>query len=397
MKPDSQIPSSVHASDSSEKKMIRGSFAISLLVHSLILLLIGSIVIVPGVVKEMNRITTVAPPPVDIPPPPPMEVQPDVTQDDPGGSPISDAQPAQAPTPSTDTDALTLANPVNTGPSLSAALPGASSVSVDAFTSGKGGSGGGTGIGVGKGTGTRTFFGSHEKLDGTLVGRLYDFKQDRIRQKTSFNVGDILKSFVGAEFSTSILSRFYLSPTPLYAHSIFFPRINASEGPKAFNVEKEVAPVNFMVHYTGMIAPSKDVTVRFCGYGDDWLIVGINGRVVLDGSWATGANHVFFGWKPPETGKQLFPGAIFTYGSWIDWSAGDYKKIDIAWSETGGGTSALGVYIQVKGETYQMGPDGIPEYPLFRLSSEQVKLPDNPGPYHPFAPNGIIFQTRKNP
>jgi len=392
----------IKQTDPSEKKMIRGSFAVSLLVHSLILLLIGSIVIVPGVVKEMNRITTVAPPPVDIPPPPPVVEQPDVSQDDPGGSPITDVQPAPAASPTENSvDALTLASPVKTGPSLNA-MPGASTVAVDAFTSGKGGFSGGTGIGVGKGTGTSTFFGSREKQEGTLIGRLYDFKQDRSRRGIPCDSGKIIKSFIQAGFSPSVLSKFYISPTPLYASHIFFPMMKAEEGPKAFNVEKEVRPVNFMVHYTGMVAPSTDITMRFCGYGDDWLVVAIDNKIVLDGSWATGPKHEFFGWKLPEQGKTpfneptvfLFPGAIFTRGDWFEWKADDFKKMDVVWCESGGGVSSLGLYVEIKGRTYKTGRDGVPEYPLFRLSSEHIKIPDKSGPYHVFDSSGIVFKVK---
>lgn len=396
-----------NAPETSDKKMVRGSFAISLLVHGLILLLLGSIIIVPGVVKQMTHITA-APQPTALPPPPKLEEEtPDAKADDGGGSPLSDMPDPSSTSTTQDAtmDALTVASPVNAGPSMNA-MSGASPVP-GTFAGGKGGSGGGTGTGVGRGSGAgigsgTRFFGSKEKLDNALVGRLYDFKQDRTHKKVTPTPDEVMKALIHSSFSSSSLSKFYVSPTPLYASHIFFPRIDATEGPAAFNVEKEVEPVNFMVHYTGLVAPPKDITMRFCGYGDDWLVVALNDRVLLDASWATSptydAQHNILKWKSPEPVKTLFPGASFTHGDWFEWKADDFKKMDVVWSETGGGVSSLGLFIEIKGETYQEGSDGVPLYPLFRLSAEKIDLPSdvNAHPYHPFAADGIIFKAKSS-
>lgn len=382
--------------DATEKKMMGGSFAVSLVVHAAILLILGSIVIVPAAMEKLMPVTSVAPPPMEIPEPPPLEeVASDPTED--AGSPIGEVREVsnQESQQASDLEALVVDNPLASAPRMNA-ISSAGTLSADAFaarTSGAGGQGG-SGGGTGRGTGRKTFFGSTEKTDGTLVGRLYDLKQDRSRKKIAPNIGATLRAFVEARFSASAFQGLYLSPTPLYATYAFFPRINAMEGPKAFDVEKEVEPVNFLVHYTGIVAPPTDVMVRFCGYGDDWLIVAVSNKIVLDGSWGTIPKHDYFGWHAPEESKTLFPGANFTKGDWIDWKANDFKKIDIVWSETGAAVSSLGVYVDIKGRTYKTGADGLPEYPLFRLSPLKVKMPDNPGPYHAYDANGIIFKAK---
>jgi len=407
-----------------EKKVIGGSFAISLLVHAFLLLLLGSIIVVPGVVKEMNRITTVAPPPMDVPPAPPMVEPPDVTQDSPGGSPISDVPENATPSSTADSvDALTLASPVNTGPSLNA-MPGAATVSVDAFTSGKGGSGGGiSGTGIGLGTGTHTLFGSTGKTENALTGKFYDLKQTPGRAPTALGKGGwdpvacaengkALHKIIYSGFSLSALSK-YLSPKLLlYASYIFVPQMDADNAPKAFNVETEVAPSHWVAHYSGLVAPTVDGTYRFTGFADDYLIVGVNDRVVLDGSlpldWmetkhGQGKSWIASDWRhqhpfyPPPRGRPLNDVLHLVPGDWIDWKADDFKKLDILLGECPGGGFCGYLFIEKQGEHYAKGVNGAPILPVFRIGDVKLSLDGvNPNTYPEFA-YGPIFKAKPLP
>lgn len=420
----SQHPeTSTDKTEPADKKMMRGSFAISLLVHGTILLLLGSIIIVPGVVRQMSHIAQVAPPP-SLPEAPKMEEEetPDAAKsDDGGGSPIGDVPDPSSTSTTQDAtmDALTVNSPVSAGPSMNASS-GASSVP-GAFAGGKGGSGGGTGTGVGRGSGSGVgrgtgfkLFGSKEKLDDSFIGRFYDLKQDRSRKKTNPDTPKIWKDFVAGSFSASKLSNYFSPPDVLYATYVMVPIMQADAAPKAYNVEKEVEPTNWGVHYQAMVAPTVDGTYRFDGVADDYLVVGINSHVVLDGSltvaWmpTSTADPVSFvgplpkgleasNWKNKEPRIHNFGGSWYPIvpGDWIEWKANDFKKMDILISERPGGQFCAILLIEEKGKTYETGPDGCPILPLFRVDPARVEMPaDIDKRTYPAFIMGPIFKAK---
>jgi hypothetical protein len=60
--------------------------------------------------------------------------------------------------------------------------------------------------------------------------------------------------------------------------------MEATEGPKAFDVAKDVQPRMWVVHYKGIVTPPESGTYHFVGGGDDTLFVKFDGKNVLDGS-----------------------------------------------------------------------------------------------------------------
>lgn len=414
--------------DEKDKKVVGGSFAISLLVHGMILLLIGSIIIVPGVVKKMTQITAVAPPPTVIPEPPKMEESPDVKSDDGGGSPITDTPENVPANTSKDTDAtvdaLTVVSPTSTGPSMNAS-PGASSANVGAFTSGRGGSGGGTGTGIGKGAGAGkgTFFGSTEKLDNSLIGKFYDLKQTTSQKPTLLGAGGwdaqacaqngiALHEFVHSGFSAATLSKYFSPKLVLYAPYVFVPGMPADKAPEAFNVQNEVKPSHWVVHYQAMVAPQEDGVYRFTGFADDYLIIGVNGKEVLDGSlpidWLEhgrleGKTWIATEWRhhsaeppyPVPRGRPANDSLHLNPGDWIEWKANDFKKLDIAFGECPGGLFCGYIFIERKGDKYEKGTNGAPILPIFRIGDAKVSFgPDvNPDTYPEFS-YGPIFKAK---
>lgn len=385
-----------NVTDTSDKKMVRGSFAISLLVHGLILLLIGSIIIVPGVVREMAHIVPVAPTPTVVPEAPKMEEEASESKaDDASGSPIGDVPDpsSTSTTPDASVDALAVVSPVSTGPSMNA-TPGASSVP-GAFSDGKAAIGGGNGTevggrsGPGLGKGAKTFFGSREKFEGSLVGRFYDKTQDRARKPILWDQFGIqtMKEFISSGFAPSKLNRYFSAPQPLYTSSIMMPLIRYDEAPKAFSVEKEVngKEINWLVHYQAMVAPTVDGTYRFVGNGGPYLIIGVNDKVVLDGSLVVYWDYVHPGqhvavtdWKNSD---PRFPAAMAEHnralvpGDWIEWKANDYRKLDIVISDRSTVWFWAYLLIEEKGKNYQMCKDGSPILPVFRVSTTEVEMP----------------------
>jgi len=391
--PTTNTPSSGNQPDKAEKKVMRGSIALSLFVHGLILLLIGSIIVVPGVVKEMNHITAVPPPPADVPPPPPaMDIPPDINQEDPGGSPITDVQDKPAADSSTEAsvDALTLVNPANSGPSLNA-MPGASTVSLDAFAGGKGGSGGGTGTGIGKGTGTRTFFGSHENNSDGLEGRLYDLM--RAKSGTPSDVaGDVgkhlklLNKFLSTGFPDNYFSNYYSPSTRIYAPQIMIPLTPAVDGPKAFGVTN-VQGIQWVIVYKGKFTVPDSGTFRFVAFGDNHIDVAIDKKHVLESSIYNGTlssrdpaqkdyyNYSFKVNPAIKAGDNLHNGVFvgqFRCGLWIDLVAGRTYDIRILIGQCLHPTCGFWLLVQQKDHVYALTPEGSPILPLFKISNIQM-------------------------
>lgn len=394
--------------EKSEKKVTTGSFAVSLFLHALVLVLIGSIIIVPGAIKKMMPVTSVAPPPVTIPEPPKIDQNQDMVNEDAGGNPPGPAD--LAPETSTETgatDALVLDTPSPSGPTMNAANGAAANLG-ETFNrggGGQGGSGGGTGNGIGRGSGSgiqgrKTFFGSTEKLDSALIGKFYvtSLGVDRkpIAQAKVVTFKDIIKS----GFAPASFANFYKAHNLLYAEHLVIPEIDSSEASKAFGVDKEVQSGTFIIHYSGMVAPTKDVTIRLDGYGDDWFLIAIDKKIVLDGSYVS---YAYPAQKPDDFKETdpnvpIFSGNHFTYGTWIEWKKDDFKRIDIIVGDilqTAGvfDKTCSGLYVEEKGKTYDKGAFGVPILPLFRVSSATPKVMET-SPFIQFQENGPVFQSR---
>ena len=87
--------------------------------------------------------------------------------------------------------------------------------------------------------------------------------------------------FIDTDFDEGLINKYYRVPSRPYTTELQVPTINADSAPKAFGVEKTVAPQKWMAHYKGQVAPPEDGTYRFLGDADDFLAVAVNGKVVL--------------------------------------------------------------------------------------------------------------------
>lgn len=144
-----------------------------------------------------------------------------------------------------------------------------------------GGIGSGNGIGVGNGKNFVSLFGGRGLGNG-LVGEFWDIKRAKDKKPlitlkpgvstygyTDEEISDyfraIRKVITAKGDATAALDKFFHADAVLSANGIFQPTMNAAEAPKAFGVEKEVAPVLWLGVYRGRIrAPFAD-QFRFVG------------------------------------------------------------------------------------------------------------------------------------
>ncbi len=251
-----------------------------------------------------------------------------------------------------------------------------------------GGFGGGHGIGGAKGFTPMTFFG---RVGGEgLPGAFYDMKQDRDKKPLPYS-GQfpdyiaVINKAASKRFSPTSLKDYYKANQEVSFTYLLVPNMAATEGPKCFNVEKEVEPRGWFVHYTGMVTPPKPGTYRFVGFFDDLLIVYINNKPVLDGSWVPMAG-VGEGKYDDELRQEFkgppVAGSRTAYaGKWVKMGSEPFK-LDIVVGETPGGRVGGLLMVQDKNGKYEERADGTPILPIFattKLEADDLKrLKDDP-------------------
>ena len=264
------------------------------------------------------------------------------------------------------------------------AMPMTESV-VPASMSGMGGTGlspgfgtGGAGGGAGGGGKGMNMFGSFTGGTG-LAGTFYDLKQDKFRRPTPRMdpglYGNKIVEFVKGGFNLGSLANYFRSPRPLYATQIFTPDIDANLGPAAFNLQNEVQPRMWCVHYKGKVRAPETGAYHFVGMGDDLLLVKFDGRLVLDACWSIncglgGQSYYHYNYSSPSKG--------FTKGPVFNVEAGHIYPMEVVIGEQPGGRSCAALLIEKEGVEYQKDNRGNPLLPVFRMSSNAKLLPPPP-------------------
>jgi hypothetical protein len=243
------------------------------------------------------------------------------------------------------------------------------------------------------GGGALTAFGFREAKSGTLIGTFYDLKQDKQRKPTDMDAGKyahLVQDFVKNGWSTAKFGDYFTAPNKLYAKEIFVPSTLATEGPKAFGVEKDVQPKLWLVHYIGKVSPPESGTFNFVGGGDDVLYVRFNGKTVLDACyWNRGTSvlakgEAFYDYHWPHTAPP------FVKGEPISVTAGQSYPIEVLIGEQPGGLLHFCLLLEQSGKKYTLDEYKNPILPVFRLENSEPK-PGPKGAYPPFAPGGPVW------
>ena len=151
---------------------------------------------------------------------------------------------------------------------------------------------GGNGLGDGKGGGS------------SLEGTFYDLKQTRNGSPMANSPNEtarVLNDFIKT-WNAGGLSKYYQSPTKLYASNFCLPSCKAEYAPAAYQCKDKVKPSAWVAVYRGKVKAPYTGTMRFVGTGDDVLMVRFNNKTVLEAGWCI-----------PSTYGQ--PGDVGTRGS----------------------------------------------------------------------------------
>lgn len=219
-------------------------------------------------------------------------------------------------------------------------------------------------------------FGLDDSSGNELVGTFYDLKQKPNRMPVPGMNEDryaaTLREFVDGSWDTDILEEFFQAPKKKFAISLMIPVMTASAAPQAFDVEKEVRPSYWVVHYKGEIVAPESGRFRFVGMGDDVLIVRAKRKVVLDACWPVitglqprgpGASSATYAsssrriadWTSDaeETGRFPLANRVAHYGDWIKMRKGETIEVEVLIGESPGGEFSCSLLVEQDGQDYR--------------------------------------------
>lgn len=230
------------------------------------------------------------------------------------------------------------------------------------------------GFGEGQGAGGGGGFGTANQASGGLKGSLYDFKQKPNGKPIAYDLGNpnefierVLR-LQRSRYSDAALRRHFEAPNSLYLTHLAIPFSAAAEGPSYFGAKDLMQPSGWVAHYRGRVKVPKTGKYRFSGLGDDYLVVLVDGKVRLVGSWSDIQPAVANGWTPTEpTGKfhSPFYQVRLVYGDWMNLREGQEIDVQIALGERPGGHVGFLLHMEEEGVSYRKDSAGRPILPLF--------------------------------
>jgi hypothetical protein len=210
-----------------------------------------------------------------------------------------------------------------------------------------------------------------------MRGNFYDLKQTSDVKPTGMTKDlyyQILGKYVAQGWDDSLLQPYYQSKDPRYADRLAISTRGSEEAPKAFGVEKEVQPGLWCVHYHARVVAPQEGSYRLAGFGDNVLLVKIDGVTVLDAGFNFLTNkaplHQYLSYVFPSyignsmTDPHLRVGPTFHMGT-------DPVDMDVLIGDDGGICSFF-LLIQNMGNTYDTAPDGTPKLPVFQLGDKSA-------------------------
>jgi hypothetical protein len=174
----------------------------------------------------------------------------------------------------------------------------------------------------------------------------------------------------------------------LFTPAIWIPITQSDECADKMHLENELSPSFWVGWYHAKVTPSAAGKYHFIGFGDDILVVAINGQVVFDGSIS------------PVSGNQ--PTLPWPYQDWC--VSNPYREANYAKLRAGSSFEVNNVepvtvdilmgdepgfyycaYLLIADESKDYPPDshGVPLYPIFQIGSDPVHRSGDQPPHSP--------------
>jgi hypothetical protein len=230
-------------------------------------------------------------------------------------------------------------------------------------------------------------------IGNDFEGTFYSFELDRRGQFKPTDpaaVNTIVKRFIDSGWNTRVFAPYYRSPQKLYTTQLMIPPVVSELGPEQFgvNLGEGVSPAFWMIHYKGKIARKEGGRFRLWGAGDNYLIVRVNKKIVLQTSFGKSRpERVTFGnqladWAPTDeqTGEYRFGIGWITIGDWFELEPGVPVEMEVLFGDYQGGWFKAMVNVEEEGVDYDKNREGMPILPAFKTAEipeplkEQMKF-----------------------
>jgi hypothetical protein len=264
----------------------------------------------------------------------------------------------------------------------------------------------GTGLdaaGGGSGSGSGTAFGSTSGANNQFCGYFYDLKQTPDHQTTGMDLPteeSTIAAFCRNGWNEDDLaSHFFKSPKPLYTNQFMIPIVFSTEGPKAFGLDGVCQPGFWLAVYHVEVKPTHSGTYHVGGYGDDFLIVRVDGNTVLESGFYPNVTdsrptQIYNPtWGPPNiqsirnADKLATPYQRTVVGESFELMAGSTTTIDVLIGDDAAainvGLCGYSLFLVEDGKDYPKDPTGFPILPLLQVQPDKNVKRD--GIYPPFS------------
>ena len=225
-------------------------------------------------------------------------------------------------------------------------------------------------------------YGDSRSIGSDLAGRYYDCTRGRAGKRNDTGVEayqQAVGKFLNNDWNSASFARFYRSLEKRYATCLVVPPMASSSVPASFDEEPNSTAL-WIIHYKGEIVHSEDITFRFWGVGDDFMLVRLGEKIVfadaLSPSWDEVVRSLWENKNPPL--KRYFIGydTKMEVGDWVTLKAGQPLDMEVL---LGGadGQSTFMLFVEVQGVEYNRNRWGSPILPAFRtarLSQDMLDL-----------------------
>jgi hypothetical protein len=252
---------------------------------------------------------------------------------------------------------------------------------------------------MGTGLGTGSVFGNLSNGGGNgFAGYFYDLKQTPDHVSTNMNADKeqgVLKQFFKNGWNEDDWATKYLkSPKPLFTNELMVPLRYSSDGPKAYGLGDVCKPGYWCAVYHLQVNATQSGNFRVAGYGDDFLVVRVDGQIVLDSGWFAPVTdfkrekiYPSTWLKRPSPGRPDYCQTVV--GTPFHLDMGDAVTIDVLIGDadpggpTGQGRCGYFLFLLKDGKDYDKDAEGVPLLPALQVQPNPNL--DRPGDHPPFT------------
>ncbi len=151
-------------------------------------------------------------------------------------------------------------------------------------------------------------------------------------KSTNINVQtytQFIADFIRNGWNESDFTPYYKASKKLYTSAIWIPTTHSENTAAEMHLENELTPTLWIGWYRAQVTAPKSGKFHFVGFGDDTLVVAINGKVVFDQGSSKPAPWYNLDWNhfrvPPGWGR-------FHVGDTFEVNNIESMKMDVLWA-----------------------------------------------------------------